>query len=388
MKIAIEAQRIFRKEKHGMDVAALQIIKNLQIIDKINDYYIIVRRDSDRVLSETENFHIIELPAVPYPIWEQYYLPRAVKKLRPDILHCTSNTAPLSHTVPVILTLHDIIYLNKQNVFKGSLYQKLGNIYRRFIVPRIVDSCRSIITVSDFQRQRLCSFFSFDDMKVQTIYNAYDTERYFVINNQAAVDFCRKKYSIPEDFIFYLGNTDPRKNLSNVIKAFSYLISECGFETPLVIGGITRSYLISVLKKLGALNLVTRIYLTGYIADEDLPILYSMAKVFLFPSLEEGFGIPIIEAMACGTPVITSNCSAMPEIGGNAALFIDPHNYKDIGDAIIDVLSNPEKYKSMQQDGLLWASRFSWINSAREILSLYEWMFLNSSGTTYKGIGV
>src|SRR5690242_18812242 len=148
MKIAIEAQRLFRKRKHGMDIVALELIRHLQQLDHDNEYFILVKADEDnRALTETANFHIIELPRAPYPIWEQYHLPRAISKIRPDIVHCTSNTAPLKLQVPLVLTLHDILYIQRSYFAKGTLYQRLGNIYRRFVVPKVVHRCEKIITV-------------------------------------------------------------------------------------------------------------------------------------------------------------------------------------------------------------------------------------------------
>ena len=152
MKIAIEAQRIFRTNKHGMDFVALESIRELQKIDHENEYFIFVTPGEDRCLEESENVHIIELKCPTYPLWEQVALPRAVKKIMPDLLHCTSNTAPLQCPVPLILTLHDIIYLEKRHSSSFTWYQEMGWYYRRMVVPRVLASCEKIITVSQFER--------------------------------------------------------------------------------------------------------------------------------------------------------------------------------------------------------------------------------------------
>ena len=138
MKIAIEAQRIFRKDKHGMDFVILETLKELQKRKDGNEYYVFVAPGEDRCLEESENLHIIELRCPTYPLWEQIALPRAVRKLKADLLHCTSNTAPLWCPVPLVLTLHDIIYLEPRQHRSPSFYQEMGWHYRRLIVPRIL----------------------------------------------------------------------------------------------------------------------------------------------------------------------------------------------------------------------------------------------------------
>ena len=138
MKIGIESQRIFRKGKHGMDVVAVELIRQLQTIDSNNEYLLFAKKgdDSDCV-KDTTHFKIVLLNGISYPYWEQVALPAAVRKHKPDLLHCTANTAPLSCAVPLIVTIHDIIYLEETN-FKGSAYQNLGNLYRKFVVPHAI----------------------------------------------------------------------------------------------------------------------------------------------------------------------------------------------------------------------------------------------------------
>lgn len=138
MKIAIEAQRIFRKEKHGMDYVALETIRELQKIDQQNEYFILVSPGDDVCLQESANMHIVTVNWPSYPLWEQIGLPLALKKIKPDLLHCTSNTAPVWGNAPLILTLHDIIFLEQQAARNKSLYQSLGRVYRRLVVPRIL----------------------------------------------------------------------------------------------------------------------------------------------------------------------------------------------------------------------------------------------------------
>ncbi|MEG2514778.1 MAG: glycosyltransferase, partial [Bacteroidaceae bacterium] len=200
MKIAIEAQRIFRKEKHGMDYVVLETIKELQKIDKKNEYFIMVSPGEDRCLYESENVHIIEVKCPTYALWEQIALPIALNKIKPDIVHCTSNTAPIKCKAPLILTLHDIIFLEKKQGRNQSLYQSLGRYYRRLVVPRILNKCRKIITVSNYECQHINQTLHLDNDTLIAVYNGYNS--YFKpINDPTITD----KYIKDSSYFFFLG---------------------------------------------------------------------------------------------------------------------------------------------------------------------------------------
>ena len=200
MKIAIEAQRIFRTNKHGMDFVALETIRELQKTDQENEYFIFVSPGKDRCLKDSDNLHIVELSCPTYPLWEQIALPKAVKRLMPDLLHCTSNTAPLHCPVPLILTLHDIIYLEKRQSTSKSWYQEMGWYYRRMIVPRILPHCSKIITVSQFERQRIREALHLPDEQLVTVYNGYSPHFY----PHSTVSDTIYKYIETDDYLFFL----------------------------------------------------------------------------------------------------------------------------------------------------------------------------------------
>ena len=210
-KIGIEAQRIFRKKKHGMDMVALELIRNLQTVDKINEYFIYVKEDEDnQVVKPSENFHIVKIPSSPYPYWEQILLPEQAKKDNIDLLHCTSNTAPLNLKCKLVLTLHDIIYLEKINFTQGTPYQIMGNFYRRWNVPKVVKKASQIITVSDFEKNTIEKHFGYGDDKVKTIYNGVG-KHFIRVEDQEVLKQVKNKYSLPDHFIFYLGNLENKK---------------------------------------------------------------------------------------------------------------------------------------------------------------------------------
>jgi glycosyltransferase involved in cell wall biosynthesis len=339
MRIGIEAQRIFRPKKHGMDVVAIELIKNLQQIDRENEYVIFSRKGvDDNTVVESSNFRLDKFSALTYADWEQVYLPRKVKTEKLDILHCTANTAPLFSSVPLLLTLHDIIYLEDLD-FKGTPYQNIGNLYRRWVVPKIVKKASLILTVSQFEKENILKRLQLKEEKVQVLYNGVSSQFNNSYTASQVKDFCIK-YNLPSQYIMFLGNTAPKKNTFNVIKAYVDLCIEYQNDIPLVLLDYRKELVIKILEELRQPGLLSRFIFPGYVPHHHIPLMYNAATLFLYPSLRESFGLPIVEAMACGTPVITSTTSSMPEIAGDAARLVDPFNFKEISSAMQEILTN------------------------------------------------
>ena len=373
MHIGIEGQRIFRKKKHGMDMVALELVRNLQAIDHHNEYTVFVKEDEDHCLRSEGNFKITELKNAPYPVWEQYVLPAAAKAAGCDILHCTSNTAPLFTSIPMVVTLHDIIYMEKLSLLtKGfTSYQKFGNLYRRMVVPGIVRKCRRLITVSEFEKKRIVDFFGIAPAKVNAIYNGVSSH-FMPVTDPETLLSVKQKYNLPDRFFFFFGNTDPKKNTIGVLKALSLFLRNSEEKIPLVMLDFDQAELAKLIQEVGDPSIADYIKLTGYVPNTALPGIYSLSTIFLYPSLRESFGIPMLEAMACGTPVITSNTSSMPEIAGNAALFTDPYKPEQLAENISKLLANPELRLNLVDSGMKKAKKFTWGNMARGVLKIYE----------------
>lgn len=371
MKIAIEAQRIFRKNKHGMDFVALETIREIQKIDKVNQYYIIVSPCEDKCLDESPNMKILEIKSIGgYLGWEQWALPKIIRKIKPDILHCTSNTAPYFCKTKLILTLHDIIFLEKRNKKNESLYQNLGRLYRRFIVPLIIPKTKIIITVSNYERNVIKNFLKLPDDRIVYIYNGYSKNFSKKENPQKIYN----KYIDKDNYIFFLGNTDPKKNSDRTIIAYSEYVKNTNQNNiySLLVADLKEDYIDKILKENCIEWIKPYIYYPGYISNSDLPYVYSGAKAFLYTSLRESFGIPILESMACGSPIITSNTSAIPEIAGKEAILIDPLNVKEISETLEKVLSDNEFRQKQINYGLERVKLFSWENTAQELILLYN----------------
>ncbi len=376
MIIGIEAQRLFRLKKHGMDMVVLELIKELQKIDHTNQYYIYVAPGEDHCIEETSNFKIRVIGGNFYPIWEQKTLPQAAKQDRCDILHCTSNTAPLTSKIPLVVTLHDIIFMEKSPLSiltgNGSNYQKMGNLYRRWNVPKVVERCSRLITVSKSEKIRLCEYFNLGLDKVEAVYNGVSTH-FVPVTDHVKLDEFRARYALPERFFLHLGNTDPKKNTAGVLKALSVYKKKTGDKVGLVMLDFDKGELTRIINEIGDETLLDSIHLTGYVKNQELPALYSLAELFLYPSLRESFGIPILEAMACGVPVITGNTSSMPEISGDAAILVDPFNFDAIVDAIVRIKEDTTLRTEMIDKGFKQAEKFSWKAMAHQVYDIYRY---------------
>ena len=364
MKIGIEAQRIFRKNKHGMDYVVLQEILELQKMDTNDEYYVFVKPGEDHCVESSRNVHVVELSCPSYPLWEQWALPRAARRYGVELLHCTSNTAPLWCDIPLVLTLHDIIFLEPRDKSNKSLYQNMGWLYRRLVVPRILDKCRRIITVSNFELENIISKLHIPRERMAMIYNGYN-------------DWFQPLSSPPTweglgvVYFFFLGNTDPKKNTERTLVAYSKYLKQSAVKRRLLMADLDRTYLNDIIERNHIENIRPMLDMPGYIPNSQLPGIYNNAFAFLYTSLRESFGIPLLEAMACGTPVITSNTSSMPEIGGPDAILVNPESSDDIAQMMLRLETDEAFYKQQKTVGLERAKLFSWRQTAEQLHQLY-----------------
>lgn len=360
MRIAIEAQRIFRRNKHGMDFVILEILRCLQKRDHENEYWVFVAPGEDVCLEETPNFHIRVLGSGFYPLWEQILLPAAVRKVKADVLHCTSNTAPLFSGAPLVVTLHDVICLEKENGTSKSLYQKMGRIYSRFVVPKVMRRCRKVVTVSHYEKERILEKLGLPPEMVEVVHNGFGTE----FNAEAAAP--------SRDYLLFLGATAPKKNTRGTLQAYGIYLEKSRRKLPLKIADLSREHVLEYLGEIGRPDLADKIICTGYVPHSELPGLYGGASAFLYTSFRESFGIPQLEAMACGTPVVVSDKSALPEVAGPGAVYADPYKPESIAGALLKLEEDDAFRAGAVEYGLQRVREFSWEKSAGLMLGIYE----------------
>lgn len=357
-----------------MDVVALELLREFQRLDTANRYTLFAREGPDRAcLSDSYNLEIRTPRARSYAGWEQVALPRALRKSGLQLVHFTANTAPFRCPLPYVLTLHDIIYLEKAGG-GGSAYQRWGNFYRRMVVPNAVRRASAIVTVSDFEKKTVAAYFDLDPERLTVVHNGV-AERFHVIEDLQAKTEFRRQYRLPEQFLLFLGNTAPKKNTAGMIQAYVHYCESEKDPLPLVI----IDYKKTLVEKLLAGNAgskerrwLDRLIFPGYVPSGQMPLLYNCCSLFLYPSLRESFGLPVLEAMACGVPVIASDTSAIPEVAGPAAKLVNPLDPTAIAAAVSELLADSRRWEDYRKAGLARAARFSWGAAAKKLIALYE----------------
>lgn len=320
-------------------------------------------------------FMIRKIRSTFYPFWEQISLPLAVKHDRLDVLHCPANTAPIFLPKPLklILTIHDVMYLFPNSILpqSPSLYQRAGRLYYRWMTPQAAKRAVRIMTVSESSKRDIADKLCVPSEKIQMVYEAGNaTCRRF--NDPLPVLEVKKHYAIEGRYVFALGALDPRKNTVHVIRAYTRLLRIYSQPVQLVLAGLSQEAKNKFNVLVSELGLNGKVVVLGFISEQELAALYNGAELFLYPSLYEGFGMPVLEAMTCGAPVVTSPSGSLPEIAGDAALMVDPHNPDEIAEAMLRILSDNLLRERLIKMGMEQAGRFSWAHTARQVLDVYR----------------
>ncbi len=383
MKIGIDARFALRKRR-GIGNYVLNLIRNLGEIDRTNRYILYVDCDDvENILPVQKNFTTKKLLLSNYFIWEQLILPMQAKKDNLDILHCTGNTAPIrmGKKIKLIITIHDVMYLKDYSELprSPSMYQRCGRIYRKTIVPRAVRNVFKVITVSRFSKNDVIKHLTeVGEDRISVVHEAVD-EMFCVLEKNDAVVETKDKAEVSEDYILTLGGTDLRKNTQLVIEAYLKLKEESKISEKLVIVGIPNWQKTQFCKVVQESPYRKDIIVTDFITKDDLVLLYNNATVFLYPSLYEGFGLPVLEAMSCGVPVITSNATAIPEVAGDAAFLMETLDVDTMKETIATVLENYQLRQNLIEKGFKQVKNFSWRKTATQTLKIYESAFVEAS---------
>jgi glycosyltransferase involved in cell wall biosynthesis len=280
-----------------------------------------------------------------------------------DVFHATSNLLPNLSQTGTVFTLHDLIFQ-----LHPATHTRLNRWFLSLMMPIFLRKADHIIAVSNTTASDAVHLYNLNQDKMSVIYEGI-TPHFQPVTDDRQQQQIRIQYALPQRFIFFVGTLEPRKNLPNLIRAFAAAKLD---EVKLVIAGKRGWMYQPIFDLVQELGLEQDVQFVGFIPDEDLPALYSLAEAFVFPSLYEGFGLPVLEAMACGTPVITSNISSLPEVTGDAALLIDPSNVQEMSLAIGRLVKDASLRQELGQRGLCQASQFSWRRAAEETLDVYR----------------
>ncbi|MEW6095876.1 MAG: glycosyltransferase family 1 protein [bacterium] len=366
MKIGIDAHAVGTKVG-GNELYIHSLINELAKIDKENEYILYTSNPKifKKGLVQQKNFktHLV----LPFSRWicVPISLPLELLKNPVDLLHVQYIAPPICPK-PFVVTIHDTSW-----EYFPEYYTKIDYIRLSKLVPFTLKRAEKIIAVAENIKNELIELYGIHSSKIVVTYNGVNNQ-FYPIKDPNQILKVRMKYNLPERFLLYVGIMRPVKNIPRLIEAFYQLKKNHNIEHKLVIVGEKGWLYSDIFKTVQRLGLEEEIVFTGYIENEQLPLLYNAAELFVFPSIREASPLPPIEAMACGTPMVVSSTSSFPEIVGDAALMVNPYSIDEIAKAIYDVLSNPELQKTMSEKGIKRAKSFSWENTARKTLAVYE----------------
>ncbi|HEX9014495.1 MAG TPA: glycosyltransferase family 1 protein [Chloroflexota bacterium] len=298
-------------------------------------------------------------------VWEQLFQPAAVTTNRLDLLHSLSYVQPLICPARSVVTMLDLTFMRMPQSFN-----RWNRIYLTTMSSISARRCDRIIAISESTRQDVIRFLHVPPEKVEVIYCGVDAQ-YRPIDQGALREFSEER-GLPERFILYLGTLEPRKNVERLIEAYAKLKLAGRIPHKLVLGGAKGWLYQRIFTRVAELGLSEDVVFTSYIPYQELPLWYNRADAFIYPSLYEGFGLPPLEAMACGTPVVTSSISSLPEVVGTAALTVDPLDVDALASAIADVVSDQTLRDRLRTEGPRQAARFSWAEAATQTLDCYR----------------
>ena len=360
LKIGIDVYSALHSPR-GMGIYTINFLKYLAQIDKENQYILYADiEDVDNVLPKQENFVLKILKANGLLQYEQIVLPKECKKDKIDILHSPANTSPifLDKKIRRFITLHDVIFLKKEIPFSKNKKQFIGRFY--YAVTTLLNTRRAekVFTVSNYSKEDIVKTLGINEKNIVITFNGHE---HFEVDNATDFVALKSRYNLPNEYFFHLGGDAPSKNTKFLLEYF-----KDNLDKNIVVAGIRKledSYLYAEYKEYKNISFVP------YISQEDLVGLYKNAKAFIFASLYEGFGIPLLEAMKCNCPIISSNTSCLPEIAGEAALYFNPKDENDLDSAI----NNIEKEKdTLLSKAIKRLELFRWEQTAQKIYETYK----------------
>jgi glycosyltransferase involved in cell wall biosynthesis len=365
MRVAIDARKL---HDFGIGTYTRNLLRHLARLDRDTEYVLLCSgADLNAAGQLGPNFRTVLEPSPNYSIREQFHVPWVLGRVKPDVFHAPHYVLPPAVRCRSVVTIHDCIHL----MFPQYLPNRAAYVYAKASMWSAARRSHRILTVSEASKRDILHFFNVPPEKIVVVYNAID-ERFREAPPEEDVERVRERYQLQHRFVLYAGNIKPHKNLVRVIEAFAELRRGEFDDLKLLIIGDEISKLPALRRAVHNYKLHKHVRFLGFLPDETLAVLYRLAAVFVFPSLYEGFGLPPLEAMASGTPVVTSNVSSLPEVTDGAAVLVDPYDVGSIVDGIRRVLDDPDLANDMRTKGIERAREFSWERSVARTLDLYR----------------
>jgi len=364
VRIGIDARKL---HDFGIGTYIRNLLRHFARLDHDTEFVLLSRPgDAEPLAALGPNFRPVAETAPNYSVREQLRVPMALRRERVELFHAPHYVLPALVPCRSVVTIHDCIHL----MFPQYLPNRLAFGYARTSIEVAARRATRVLTVSETSKRDILRFVDLPPDKIDVIPNAFD-ERFSVKPAEDEVNRVRERYQLQSSFILYVGNVKPHKNLERLIDAFHLLRKKGLDDITLVLIGDDISKYASLRRAVHRHQLHKHVRFLGYMPEQTLAIMYRLASLFVFPSLYEGFGLPPLEAMASGTPVVTSNVSSLPEVTADAAVLVDPYDPAAIADGMARVLTNRELQESMRARGLARAGQFSWEASTRRVLEVY-----------------
>jgi len=363
MKIAFDLRRI---RNPGIGRYMKCLVEAIMAQGTGHDYLLLLGSDAPEIaVGLSKNVSQLQLNSPYYSIREQFELPRVLHEHRVDLLHSPHFLLPLSRSCPAVATIHDVIYL----ACHGDLCSPVGRLYYKAMMHASARRASRILTDSVFSRNEIVHYLGIDSEKISIVYPSVARE-FAQITDPQILAGVLSKVGIDEDYVFYAGIYKPRKNHAGLFQAFK-LFLDAGASAQLVIAGPIQEGKRKLQKLAEELEIAGKVIFTGHIDDFELRALYSAARVYACPSLYEGFGFTVLEAMACGAPVVCSDAASLPEVAGDAALYADARNPNAFAAAMLQAFNDPEIRRTLIERGQRNVRRFSWSEAANSCLETY-----------------
>jgi glycosyltransferase involved in cell wall biosynthesis len=362
MRILIDGRMI---SNTGIGRWLQNVVVHLMRIKSDHKITVLVNRNSEHVRSFRVQTWPLQFSTPIYSIREQIVLPLLLGNERPDVVHFPNFNVPLVDRTPTVVTLCDLIYY----IYPQACPSWIGHQYARFMIRAAARKARRIITISEYSKRDLIVHLGCPEEQIAVVYPAIDPA-VFCPQDPASVELVKRKFGIKRPYLFYTGNHEPRKNLERLVDAFRSLANRRNLQ--LVLGGRIGRRRQEFYDSFSDLVANGDMILSGEIPESDLPSLYAGAELFVFPSEYEGFGLPPLEAMATGVPVVCSGATSLPEVVGDAAVLIDPGSTAELAAAITHVLDSKLLASELREKGFERVRQFSWDSAAQRIMRIYE----------------
>lgn len=373
MRIAVDARFLGPRGK-GLGRYVEKLLKFLSVVDTSNEYFVLLRDENWNTWTPpNERWHRVHAPWRWYTTAEQLRLPSLLRSLKPDLVHFPHFNVPILYTGKFVVTIHDLIlsrYPTERASTLEPIYFWFKHLAYRMIIRTAIRRAQHVITVSNFSRDEISGEFGVPPERISVTYEAVDPGQQISPN---AVPHILQRFGINRRYFLYVGNAYPHKNIERLIEAFSQLVKS-GHDYQLVLVGGMDYFYQRVRRYAEATNLVRsgHIIFPGFVSDEDLAALYAGCFTYVFPSKAEGFGLPPLEAMQYGAPVVSSNATCLPEILGSSVLYFEPEDIGSMRQALERVCTDDTLRQRLEQLGPEHVKRFSWQRMAEQTLAVYE----------------